>query len=78
MIMVRQAFWRQSIPQQFSEPTFHSVADHRIADSLGYGNSEAFTEAAIGPGQQNETGPRNAQPVIGSKKIFTLPDNRQN
>lgn len=77
MVMIGQAALRKCFPQKFSKPPFHPVADNRIADSFGNGDPVTFAKAVIGTRQQNKTGPRNAQPVIGSQKVFTLPNNRQ-
>lgn len=44
---------RQFFAQQRTEPAFHAVAYHRIADPLGHSDAEAFALPAIGQRQQH-------------------------
>lgn len=69
MIGIFQTLDRQNIPEQGAKPALHPVANHRIADSFGHGDAKTHALAAIGTGQQHETGTRNSQAAIGGKEI---------
>ncbi len=69
VIVIGQTASRQCLAQQGAEAALHPVADDSVADLLGDGDAVADALPIIGPGQQDETGPRNAQPAIGREEI---------
>ena len=71
MVGIGQAMHRQQLADQCAEAPLHAVAHHGIADALGDGDAETQPRAFIGPGEQHETGTRDAQAPVGGEEIGT-------
>ena len=64
MIVCGQPKLREQFAQQCAKAALHPVANHRIADFSGDGDSEAYLIVRIGVNQQHKTGTRHAQAPV--------------
>ena len=65
---------QEHLAQQSAEAALHPVAHDRVADLLGHGDAVALALPVIGPGEQDEAGPRHPQSAIRREKIAALAD----
>lgn len=66
MIGCGQTVPGKEIAQEFPEPAFHPVANHRVADSLGNSDAKAHLLDRIGASKQHKAGARYPQAPVGS------------
>ena len=66
MIGCGQTVPGKEIAQEFPEPAFHPVANHRVADSLGNSDAKAHLLGRIGASKQHKAGARYPQAPVGS------------
>ena len=65
MIVRGEPLLRQQFAQQRAKSPLHPVADHRVADFLGDSDAIAHRSGIVGPDQQHEAGPCDAQAPVG-------------